>query len=508
MAPAKQQKKATPKAYDYSGLVAGMRLHVESDGVNYAAEVVQVSTGKSRARAPVKISYRGYDGYDEWVGGARIRSKALKVVEAEPNSRSSTKATFSSESTDCPDESIYAKLGKMTNNKAFYNEGWDPTGIEGAVDANRIPWISKPNVLPPNWFIRPLRASMESGAWAALLRVPPAAQDSLSLEFIGSFDTYVLSGAMEYRHAVIKGKVEAGFWIYTPAGTIMMAPRVTETVEILVTSVGGLVWRTGTTASRNSNLITASTIQSLAKEKGTYLVPTTLADAIPEGGETPGFLTPEEKEFHTKFVNGQTFNKNDKEAECGSPSVLDFIKDKSKNDELSKRLCERVDANTPGALHGGPGGMKLENPFIVDTRKLKWIFENGIGLKPIRVSAETQQVTTMVMQNGQAPPHHHLGAGDFFLLHGRINYRAAPEGGYGPGVYMYEPCGARHEATDRYEEAGDLIYAANLYGTIAFDAPPGVLAVPEVPAKINLSWMYYLNTALTNESPLLANRLV
>jgi hypothetical protein len=83
---AKAKAKA-PKVYDYSGLEKGMRVQTESDGAYYAAEVVAVSTAKSRAKAPVKISYKGYEGYDEWVGGDRLRSKALKVTtpETEPS---------------------------------------------------------------------------------------------------------------------------------------------------------------------------------------------------------------------------------------------------------------------------------------------------------------------------------------------------------------------------------------------------------------------------------------
>lgn len=76
-------KKQPPKEYDYSGLQAGMRLQVEADGSWFAADIVQVSTSQNRKKAPVKISYKGYDGYDEWVGGDRIRSKALKVVPIE-----------------------------------------------------------------------------------------------------------------------------------------------------------------------------------------------------------------------------------------------------------------------------------------------------------------------------------------------------------------------------------------------------------------------------------------
>jgi hypothetical protein len=77
----KQKKAATPakKIYDYSGLEKGMRVQVESDGAWFAATVLQVSGAKNRTAAPVKISYVGYAGYDEWLGGDRLRSKALKV---------------------------------------------------------------------------------------------------------------------------------------------------------------------------------------------------------------------------------------------------------------------------------------------------------------------------------------------------------------------------------------------------------------------------------------------
>jgi len=76
---ATKPKKGGKKVYDYSGLEAGKRVQVESGGVWYAADVVQVSTSKSRSKAPVKVTYKGYDGYDEWVSGERLRSKLLKV---------------------------------------------------------------------------------------------------------------------------------------------------------------------------------------------------------------------------------------------------------------------------------------------------------------------------------------------------------------------------------------------------------------------------------------------
>lgn len=93
MAPKKQATKKgedKPKVYDYSSLEAGMRLQVESEGAWYAAEVLQVSTAKARAKAPVKVSYKGYTGYDEWVGGARIKSKNVKAVVKEAPKKEKT----------------------------------------------------------------------------------------------------------------------------------------------------------------------------------------------------------------------------------------------------------------------------------------------------------------------------------------------------------------------------------------------------------------------------------
>lgn len=87
-------KKEAPKVYDYSGLEEGQRVKVESDGQWYAADVTAVSTSKNRSKAPVKVSYKGYDGYDEWVGGARLRSKALKVEEPEEPEKKSLEVNF------------------------------------------------------------------------------------------------------------------------------------------------------------------------------------------------------------------------------------------------------------------------------------------------------------------------------------------------------------------------------------------------------------------------------
>lgn len=79
----KAEKKEVPKVYDYSGLEEGMKCQVSSEGTWFSGEIVTVSTAKAKSKAPVKVSYVGYIGYDEWVGGDRLRSKALKLVKKE-----------------------------------------------------------------------------------------------------------------------------------------------------------------------------------------------------------------------------------------------------------------------------------------------------------------------------------------------------------------------------------------------------------------------------------------
>jgi 1-Cys peroxiredoxin 6 len=45
-----------------------------------------VSTTDKRSKAPVKVSYNGWEGCDEWLSGDRLRSKALKFSSPEKSS--------------------------------------------------------------------------------------------------------------------------------------------------------------------------------------------------------------------------------------------------------------------------------------------------------------------------------------------------------------------------------------------------------------------------------------
>jgi glutathione S-transferase len=91
----KGAKKAAPKVYDYSALKEGMGCSAAADGEYFAAEIVQVSTSKNRAKAPVKVSFKGYDkSWDSWVSGDELRSKALKTVAPEKKEREPLEINF------------------------------------------------------------------------------------------------------------------------------------------------------------------------------------------------------------------------------------------------------------------------------------------------------------------------------------------------------------------------------------------------------------------------------
>ena len=50
-----------------------------------------------------------------------------------------------------------------------YNPEFRPTGIEGGIDTNTLPWIDLP--LAPGMAIKPLRASMETGMFTVVVKL-------------------------------------------------------------------------------------------------------------------------------------------------------------------------------------------------------------------------------------------------------------------------------------------------------------------------------------------------
>jgi len=60
------------------GIEVGLRVHALFKAEYYPAEVVSVSTRKSRSKAPVKVHFRGYpDSDDTWVSVESLKNKKL-----------------------------------------------------------------------------------------------------------------------------------------------------------------------------------------------------------------------------------------------------------------------------------------------------------------------------------------------------------------------------------------------------------------------------------------------
>ncbi len=110
----------------------------------------------------------------------------------------------------------------------------------------------------------------------------------------------------------------------------------------------------------------------------------------------------------------------------------------------------------------------------VSTGDLPWI-ELGAGLagnsiKVLRVSEETGAYTLLVRAKKGTVNQAHVHSGpDFYILEGAFQYRA---GVARAGDWVYEPAGARHEATTALE---DTVYLANVYGPILFEQEDGTI---------------------------------
>lgn len=93
-----------------------MKVQAESEGTYYAAEVVSVKA--KGGKAPIKVHFVGYTAAsDEWVGGDRLRSKALQVKKedaAKTSKDSSTKRT-----TSLADQVARFERAKKEENKRY-----------------------------------------------------------------------------------------------------------------------------------------------------------------------------------------------------------------------------------------------------------------------------------------------------------------------------------------------------------------------------------------------------
>jgi len=116
---------------------------------------------------------------------------------------------------------------------------------------------------------------------------------------------------------------------------------------------------------------------------------------------------------------------------------------------------------------------RIESDEIcLNVNEQKWVpTGEGAWIKVLRVSRETGNWVALFKQSAGtvAPPHKHLGAAEFYVLEGCIDYRGGKaEAGY----YGYEPLGAVHEKTSF---PVDTIYLLTSYGPLAMRNESGEL---------------------------------
>ena len=102
---------------------------------------------------------------------------------------------------------------------------------------------------------------------------------------------------------------------------------------------------------------------------------------------------------------------------------------------------------------------------LQDVSQLRWIRMNsGIDFRLLFTSGETGRWTVLFRcQPGSfIPRHRHYGAGEYFVVKGRMEYRmgAAPAGTYG-----YEPIGVTHDRTE-FPEYTELLFTN--FGPVVF----------------------------------------
>eukprot|EP00933_Yihiella_yeosuensis_P041618 TRINITY_DN36005_c0_g1_i1.p1 TRINITY_DN36005_c0_g1~~TRINITY_DN36005_c0_g1_i1.p1 ORF type:complete len:480 (-),score=108.73 TRINITY_DN36005_c0_g1_i1:245-1684(-) len=409
--------------------------------VQYSAPAVRAAPRTAVVQAAPRQSY------------SLSRASSARVVTAQPryvNATPTRAAAAPRTSIAMLDE--FNALNRNKGNKAHdYNPEWKPNGFEGGIDTNTLPWI--PSVQLPGCSIKPLRASQETAGFTLLVHMP-AGTVLPAFVHLGMADTLVLSGKLSYSgsESEVDGCATPGVWGYVPANSLMSGMTAHEDTEFMWTLYGPIAILTPDRAGVKS-LITSASVRIMAYSNGLTLLPNTLEEAMEE--PPPAY-------------SGKA-----------DPTIM------------------APDCYQTGDI---PAATELTNPHWVDTNKLPWIVNPespDIAIKIMRISSETGTTSMIVKQNGQAPPHYHLGPADFFILNGRIGYRAGPPEGFGPGTYMLEPAGARHESTQPVEK--DLVYTANVWGPIAFDSGVGT------PVTMVLSWMTYLEGAKAFNSPMLAS---
>ncbi|MDE0841807.1 MAG: hypothetical protein OSA42_06390 [Porticoccaceae bacterium] len=329
----------------------------------------------------------------------------------------------------------------MSEAAEVFNPEFNPGGSEGAVDTNILPWIPVDGV--NGMSVKTMRASAETGMFSIIVKLDKGAAMPVAV-YLSGMDMFVLSGQLIYRQDADTSILPPGAWGYISANSKVAAIVAEEETEILLNAYGAIAFLDDQHAL--SRILTSLDIMRMARQHGVALVPSTLSGCVVERQEP---LANEPQPLAIAMGNASHLIQA---SEGAAANVGDF-----------------------------------KHPHFVDTREVPWITLEGmetIGLKILRVSEDNGYISLIVRHNGVAPGHTHLGAGDFLILEGRIGVRAGPPEGHGPGVWYFEPPGARHDASQRLSEE-DLIYYSNIYGPLVFDEGPGT------PVTMVLSWIEY-----------------
>ena len=155
------------------------------------------------------------------------------------------------------------------------NPDYDPTGIEGGVDTNVLPWMAVPGA--EGVHLKPLRASTESGMFSVVVKLDAGA-GLVSSTCLGGMDLFVLSGEVLYEEGGTESTLEPGTWGYLPANTRIARMVGQGDAELLVNSYSALAWL-GSDESVSS-VLTSADVRRLAEEHDITLVPNTLAECM------------------------------------------------------------------------------------------------------------------------------------------------------------------------------------------------------------------------------------
>ena len=333
----------------------------------------------------------------------------------------------------------------MSQDTQQYNPDYNPTGIEGGVDTNLLPWIAIKEA--PGMSVKTMRASAETGSYSVIVKLDAGSRMPAAV-YLSGMDLTLLSGHITYTQDDKKSQLTPGTWGYISANSKVAAMHADEESEFLANFYGAVAFLDEQQMIKS--ILTSLDIMRVARQNGVTLVPSTLSGCIQDRPEElknipePLAITGHNAQKLVDPVQGQAANSED-----------------------------------------------YNHPHFVDTKQVPWVILPDlpdIGLKILRVSEDNGYISLIVRQNGVASGHTHIGASDFLVLNGHIGYRAGPPEGYGPGVWFFEPSGARHDATQRVTDE-DLIYTANVYGPLIFDEGKGT------PISAVLSWMEYKELA-------------